>query len=119
MRRRDAGGLVRADIVVTNDLPNLPNDGLPATVFNSGALFLRASARTRRFVLEWAARTLRTSDIGNDQTELNRLLTNRYLDGDPCNDPKCVQPRPYQFVPVEVRFDGPGCGGGHKTVTNK
>ena len=50
---------------------------------------------------------------GNDQTELNRLLTNRYRDGDwACNDPRCVLPRPYQFVPVAVDFVGAGCDQG-------
>ena len=115
------GGLVAADLIVTNDIAAAEGDGVPSTVMNSGArlplryhtpsltsyyrcssacapgaLFLRAAPRTRRFVQEWAARTIRTSDAGNDQTELNRLLTNRYKDGDwACNDPRCVLPRPY------------------------
>ena len=105
-----AGGLLAADLIVTNDIAALETDGLPSTVLNSGVLFLRATPRTRRFVLEWAARTIRTSDAGNDQTELNRLLTNRYRDGDwACNDPRCGLPRPWQFVPVVVGFVGPGC----------
>ena len=111
-----AGGLLAADLIVTNDIAALESDGLPSTVLNSGVLFLRATPRTRRFVLEWAARTIRTSDAGNDQTELNRLLTNRYRDGDwACNDPRCGLPRPWQFVPVTVDFTGPStlqAGGG-------
>ena len=108
------GGLLSADLIVTNDIADLHHDGLPSTVLNSGVLFLRATSRTRRFVLEWAARTIRTSDAGNDQTELNRLLTNRYRDGDwACNDPRCVLPRPFQFVPVVVDFAGAGCDQPH------
>ena len=77
--RLQAGGLLAADLIVSNDYAAVSSDGLPSTVMNSGVLFLRATPRARRFVLEWAARTIRTSDAGNDQTELNRRAICRYV----------------------------------------
>ena len=85
-------------------------DGQPDTVFNTGALFFRASPRAIAFVAEWAERTLRTADIGNDQTELNRLLRSRYRDGDyKCNRPECLEADDRIFVPVAAAFVGEGC----------
>ena len=55
--------------------------------------------------LRWANRTLKTGVIGNDQTEFNRLLRNRYIDGDfRCNRPECLAPDPRLFVPLRARF---------------
>ena len=93
----DAGWLPLADVLATNDLPAARGQPAP---HNSGALF-RATARARRFVGEWANRTLHTGVIGNDQTELNRLLCSRYADGKwECNRPECLEPDLRRFVPL-------------------
>ena len=53
---------------------------------------------------------MRTADIGNDQTELNRLLRSRYTDGDyGCNAPECLRPDARRFVPVLAEFVGASC----------
>ena len=112
----DAGDLPSADVLATNDLPDLRRDGQPDSVYNTGVAFFRAAkgdglawrdGRARRFALEWANRTLTTGVIGNDQTELNRLLRNRYVDSDyTCNRPECLAPDPRIFVPARARFEG-------------
>ena len=103
----DAGSLPLADVLATNDLPDPRRDGQPDSVYNSGALFFRATARARRFVGEWANRTLHTGVIGNDQTELNRLLRSRYGDGKwECNRPECLEPDLRRFVPLVATFAG-------------
>ena len=103
----DAGSLPLADVLATNDLPDPRRDGQPDSVYNSGALFFRATARARRFVGEWANRTLHTGVIGNDQTELNRLLRSRYADGKwECNRPECLEPDLRRFVPLVATFAG-------------
>ena len=105
-----AGQLPAADILLSNDLPGLQRDGQPDSVFNSGLIFLRSGRRALRFVSEWAERTRRTAEIGNDQTELNRLLRGRYQDGDfGCNHDGCLQRDPSLFVPTAAAFTGPGC----------
>ena len=43
----DAGSLPLADVLATNDLPDPRRDGQPDSVYNSGALFFRATARAR------------------------------------------------------------------------
>ena len=40
----DAGSLPLADVLATNDLPDPRRDGQPDSVYNSGALFFRATA---------------------------------------------------------------------------
>ena len=108
----DAGELPRADVLATNDLPDLRRDGQPDSVYNTGVTFFRASpdGRARRFALEWANRTKNTGVIGNDQTEFNRLLRNRYIDGDyTCNRPECLAPDPQHFVPTASSYRGQGC----------
>ena len=108
----DAGELPTADVLATNDLPDLRRDGQPDSVYNTGVTFFRASSgRALHFVLEWANRTLHTAIIGNDQTEFNRLLRNRYSDdASLCNRPECLLPDPQHFIPAAARFQGPGCG---------
>ncbi|KAL1510357.1 hypothetical protein AB1Y20_006668 [Prymnesium parvum] len=106
----DAGLLPTADILVTNDYPDPTRDGQPDSVFNTGALYLRASRRTAAFVAEWARRTAATAEIGNDQTELNRLLRSRYDDGAACNHPRCLLADLRLFVPTAAVFEGAGCG---------
>ena len=61
----DAGDLPLADVLASNDMPDLRRDGQPDSVYNSGVAFFRASpggrgGRARRFALEWANRTLAT-----------------------------------------------------------
>lgn len=86
--------LAEADLLVTNDYADAARDLDQSTVFNTGALMLRAGPRAIAFVREWAVRTERTGLIGNDQTELNRLLVGQYRDDDySCTTPECLQPR--------------------------
>ena len=131
--------------LATNDMPDLRRDGQPDAVYNTGVTFFRAArhahdgataqrpsggggahdgagagfGRAWRFAIEWANRTLMTGVIGNDQTEFNRLLRNRYLDGDyGCNRPECLAPDPMLYVPARARFgcddalESRGSGGG-------
>jgi hypothetical protein len=70
-------GLAHADLLVTNDYADVGRDDDITTVFNTGALLLRAGPRALAFVREWALRTELTGLIGNDQTELNRLVTSQ------------------------------------------
>lgn len=106
----DAGLLPAADVLLSNDYPDLRRDGQPDSVYNSGLLFVRSTKRAMRFVSEWAERTRRTAAIGNDQTELNRLLRGRYKDGHfECNHDGCLESDKRVFVPVAAAFDGPGC----------
>lgn len=113
----DAGLLPSADLLVTNDLPDPRRDGQPDSVFNTGALFLRASARTLAFLSEWSNRTRYTAEIGNDQTELNRLLRSRYADGDfKCSSPSCLLPDERIFVPVAAAFTGGACPRAEKVL---
>mmetsp|Transcript_17242 Transcript_17242/g.53448 ORF Transcript_17242/g.53448 Transcript_17242/m.53448 type:complete len:960 (+) Transcript_17242:82-2961(+) len=86
--------LATADLLVTNDYSDWSRDVDQTTVFNTGALLLRAGPRAIAFVKEWANRTERTGLIGNDQTELNRLLVGQYRDGDySCTIPDCLERR--------------------------
>ena len=52
----DAGMLPLADVLTTNDYPDFRRDGQPDTVFNTGALFFRATPRAIALVEEWAER---------------------------------------------------------------
>jgi hypothetical protein len=106
----NAGHLPSADVLVANDYPDLRRDGQPDSVFNTGLLFLRATRRAMRFVEEWAERTRQTAEIGNDQTELNRLLRGRYRDGEwGCNHDGCLEKDSLRFVPAGAVFEGEGC----------
>ena len=62
----EVGDLLEADVLLTNDLPDLRRDGMPDSVFNTGVAFFRASVegRARRLALEWANRTFLTGVIG-------------------------------------------------------
>lgn len=100
-------GLARADVLVTNDYADARRDNDISTVFNTGALLLRPSARAVAFVREWALRTEITGLIGNDQTEFNRLLSSQYVDGDTsCRVPDCLRARKLS-VPASAAFDAP------------
>ena len=106
----DAGMLPSADVLIANDYPDMRRDGQPDTVLNSGVLFLRARAAAIRLVEEWSVRTLRAAGVGNDQTELNRLLKSHYRDGDfACNHDGCLLPERELFVPSVAVFAGAGC----------
>jgi hypothetical protein len=106
----DAGLLPTADVLLSNDYPDLRRDGQPDSVFNSGLAFFRSTQRAMHFVSEWGERTRRTAEIGNDQSEINRLLRGRYRSGDfRCNHDGCLEPDPMLFVPVAAAFGGPGC----------
>ena len=106
----DAGLLPTADVLLSNDYPDLRRDGQPDSVFNSGLAFLRCTPRAIHFVAEWAERTRRTAEIGNDQSEINRLLRGRYRDGDyRCNHDGCLEPDPMLFMPAAAVFRGADC----------
>lgn len=49
----DAGLLPSADVLTTNDYPDLRRDGQPDSVFNTGALFFRSTPRAIAIVAEW------------------------------------------------------------------
>lgn len=107
-----APGLADADVLVTNDYADARRDTDITTVFNTGALLLRAGARAQRFVAEWALRTEVTGLIGNDQTEFNRLMVSQYRDGDTsCTVPACLLPRGAS-IPASETFV-PGADGRH------
>ena len=106
----DAGQLPAADVLISNDYPDLRRDGQPDSVYNSGLLVLRSTWRAILFGGEWAERTQRTGEIGNDQTELNRLLRGRYKDGEwGCNHDGCLERDQLLFVPTAAVFAGAGC----------
>ena len=50
----EAGDLPEADVLATNDMPDLRRDGAPDSVYNTGVTFFRAGAdgRALRFALE-------------------------------------------------------------------
>jgi len=95
---------------VTNDYADVTRDNDITTVFNTGVLFFRAGDRAIAFVREWALRTELTGLIGNDQTELNRLMTGQYADGDTsCRIPDCLLSRK-PSVPSSASYEADAQG---------